>query len=527
MTEEERNQLETAAQGFAQQMGLQYFDTRPPIDIKPLVGKLTIEGMQAYGIVPVAINGTTLTLGTSEQTNRNLMEPLRARLGASGYTVAYVFISQYGWQRLLNRFSIASNSDLLESGNFEAFSEQVNNIEPKFMFEPIAQMAYQLGSSDIHVEPAERDARIRFRIDGTLHPVITLSKERYDLFASDLQIRANVKWGADEPQGGRLGVQVINDDGDIVPLNMRLETVPSLHGQDVVIRLFNLSVKFLSLDNLQLTPKQRDLLVRATSHPRGMVLTVGPTGSGKTSTLYSIMNHLNNDEIKVVTLEDPVEYELEGISQIPVKSDNEQLFIEKLRAVLREDPNIVMIGEIRDADTAKTALQASLTGHLVLSTFHASSSSAAITRLMDMIGQNPLLASSIRLIMAQRLVRKVCQVCKQEYKPGKQELLEIKTAFHGLPEKDQPDYDNAKLYKAVGCDACHHFGFSGRISVIEQLDMTVKMQELISQGTNATTTQAVEQAAIREGMQTLLQDGIRKALEGKTTLEEIYVNVGE
>ncbi len=527
MTEAERDQLETAAQGFAQQLGLPYLDTRAELDIKPTLGKLTLEGMRAYGIVPLSINGTQLTLGTSEQTNRNLMEPLRARLGASGYVVDFKFISQFGWQRLFNRHSIAASTDQLESGNFEAFNEHINNIEPKFMFEPVAQMAYQLGASDIHIEPGERSARIRLRIDGTLHPVVTIPKERYDLFTSDLQIRANVKWGGDEPQGGRLSVDVINNDGDVTPLNMRLETVPSLHGQDVVIRLFNLSVKYLSLDNLQLTKPQRETLVRATSHPRGMVLTVGPTGSGKTSTLYSIMNHLNNDEIKIVTLEDPVEYELEGISQIPVRSDNQQLFIEKLRAVLREDPNIVMIGEIRDADTAKTALQASLTGHLVLSTFHASSSSAAITRLMDMIGQNPLLASSIRLIMAQRLVRHLCNVCKQSYKPSKQELLEIKTAFSSAPEKDQPKPDAIKLYKAVGCDACHHFGFNGRLSVIEQLDMTPKLQELISNGTAATTTQAVEQAAIREGMVTLLQDGVRKALDGKTTLEEIYTAVGE
>jgi len=491
------------------------------------VGKLTIEGLKAYGIVPLNLTGATLTLGTSEQTNRNLMEPLKARLGASGYTVVYKFISQVGWQRLFNRYSIAAISDLLENGKFDPFSQQINNVEPKFMFEPIAQMAYQLGASDIHIEPGEEEARIRFRVDGTLHSVITLTKERYELFASDLQIRANVKWGGDEPQGGRLSVQVINNDGDTVPLNMRLETVPSLHGQDVVIRLFNLSVQYLNLENLQLTKPQQDLLIRATSHPRGMVLTVGPTGSGKTSTLYSIMNHLNNDEIKVVTLEDPVEYELEDISQIPVRSDNQQLFIEKLRAVLREDPDIVMIGEIRDADTAKTALQASLTGHLVLSTFHASSSSAAITRLMDMIGQNPLLASSIRLIMAQRLVRELCPHCHRGYKPNKDELLQIKTALHGLPKESQPDYDAIKLYKPVGCDKCHHFGYAGRVSIIEQLDMTPKMQALISAGTAATTTQAVEQAAIREGMVTLLQDGVLKAVAGKTTLEEIFVAVGE
>lgn len=527
MTPAERNQTELSAQAFAQQLGLEYFDTRPPLDIQPLTGKLTLEGMRAYGIVPIGLQGKQIILGVSEQTKPNLLDPLKARLGASGYQVNYKFISLVGWQRLYNRYSITINQDILEKGNFEAFNLQLAKLEPKFMLEPLAQMAYQLGASDIHIEPSDQDARIRFRIDGTLHPIITLTKERYDLLTSDLQIRANVKWGTDEPQGGRISTGIINAEGDQTLLNMRLETVPSLHGQDVVIRLFNLSVKYLNLDNLQLSAGQRKVLIRATSHPRGMVLTVGPTGSGKTSTLYSIMNHLNNPETKIVTLEDPVEYELDGISQVPVHSENQQLFMEKLRAVLREDPNIIMIGEIRDADTAKTALQASLTGHLVLSTFHAASSAAAVTRLMDMIGQNPLLASSIRLIMAQRLVRQLCNICKVPYKPTKQELLEVKTSLHNLPADKQPTPEDIKLYKAAGCDACHHFGYKGRLCVIEQLDINPELEAFIAQGTSATTTQAVEQAAITQGMVTLLQDGVLKALEGKTTLEEIYSAVGE
>jgi type II secretory ATPase GspE/PulE/Tfp pilus assembly ATPase PilB-like protein len=195
--------------------------------------------------------------------------------------------------------------------------------------------------------------------------------------------------------------------------------------------------------------------------------------------------------------------------------------------VLREDPNIVMIGEIRDADTAKTALQASLTGHLVLSTFHAASASTAITRLMDMIGQNPLLASSIRLIMAQRLVRRLCEACKEGYKPTKEEILEIKTAFHSRPEKERPSVENLTLYKAVGCPVCHHFGYKGRLSVMEQLDMTPKMQDMVANSTAATTSLSLEQAAIGEGMETLLQDGMHKALAGITTLEEVYTAVGE
>jgi type II secretory ATPase GspE/PulE/Tfp pilus assembly ATPase PilB-like protein len=527
MTDEERAQIEAAAEAFAKEVNLGYFDTRPRIEIKPLLGKLTIEGMRAYGIVPIALDGAKLTLAATEHTNRSLLEPLKARLGASGYQVEFLFVSRFGWQRLFNRYTITGTEDLLESGNYEAINEQLNTVEPKFMFEPLAQLAYQLGSSDIHIEPGATEARIRFRVDGTLHPIIRLSSDRYELFVSDIQIRAGVKWGGDVPQGGRTSVMVINDDGDETQLNMRLETIPSLHGQDVVIRLFNLSMQYLTMENLKFSKRQFDTIVRATAHPRGMVLMVGPTGSGKTSTLYAIMNRLNNDEIKIVTLEDPIEYELTGVSQTPVRSDDDQLFMGALRAVMREDPNIIMVGEIRDADTAKTALQASLTGHLVLSTFHASSAAAAVSRLMDMIGQNPLLASSIRLIMAQRLVRELCPICKKSYKPTPDELLEIKTVITSMPEKSRPSIEGLKLYKPVGCDNCHHFGYRGRFSVVEQLDMTPKMQDLVAHGTAATTAKSLELAAVEEGMNTLLQDGICKVIEGRTTLEEVYVAVGE
>jgi type II secretory ATPase GspE/PulE/Tfp pilus assembly ATPase PilB-like protein len=525
MNDTDRAQVESAAQGFATQLGLGYFDTRPHIDISKLIGKLTVIGMQAYGIVPVALEGNKLTLATSEETDRAQLESLRSRL--AGYDVVYVFVSQFGWNRLFNRYTLAQNQDILESGDFTGFTQRILNIEPKFMFEPVAQLAYQLGASDIHIEPGEHEARIRFRIDGTLHPITTIPKDRYDLFASDLQMRAGVKWGGDEPQGGRISLVVIDAEGDQIQLNMRLETIPSLHGEDVVIRLFNLSVQYLTLENLKLSKKQMDTLLRCVSHPRGLVMSVGPTGSGKTSSLYSIMNHLNNPEIKIVTLEDPIEYELTGISQVPVRSDNQQLFMEKLRAVLREDPNIIMIGEIRDADTAKTALQASLTGHLVLSTFHATNASAAISRLMDMIGQNPLLASSIKLIMAQRLVRQLCPVCKTTYAPSKEEILTIKTALHGLPDSLHPPLESIKLGKPVGCHACHHFGYQGRISIMEQLEITPKLEELIANGTSATTAVAIEQAAVKEGMITILQDGMLKVMANQTTLEEVLAQVGE
>jgi type II secretory ATPase GspE/PulE/Tfp pilus assembly ATPase PilB-like protein len=527
MTTEERAQAETAAQEFAKQIGLEYFDTRAELNVQSLAHVITLEGMKAYQIVPIELKGSQLVLGISESTNRDLLDALKQRLADNKYQAVFKFISDVGWHELLNRYSVAENSELLNTADFTTISRHMDNVEPKFMLEPLVQLAYQLKSSDIHIEPGEKDARIRFRIDGTLHSIIHLSTERYELLTSDLQIRANVKWGSDVPQGGRVSVQIIDQNGDQRQLDMRLETVPSLHGQDVVIRLLNIDTTFLGLDNLQLYDAQRQAILKAVSHPQGLVLAVGPTGSGKTSLLYAIMNHLNNDQVKIVTLEDPVEYEIQGVSQVPVRSDQEQLFMEKLRAVLREDPNIIMIGEIRDADTAKTALQASLTGHLVLSTFHASSAAAAVTRMVDMVGQNPLLASSLRLIVAQRLVRLLCNYCKLERPASRNDVLGIKAAFHGLPQDKQPDLDKIRLYKAVGCEHCHHFGYNGRIAIMELMSATPKLQDLIGRATAATTTQAINQVAMSEGMATMLQDGLRKALEGKVSLEEVYKQIGD
>jgi type II secretory ATPase GspE/PulE/Tfp pilus assembly ATPase PilB-like protein len=272
-------------------------------------------------------------------------------------------------------------------------------------------------------------------------------------------MRAGVKWGGDEPQGGRISLIVINNEGDEIQLNMRLETIPSLHGEDVVIRLFNLSVQYLNLENLKLTKTANEHPPARRIAPPRLVLAVGPTGSGKTSTLYSIMNHLNNPtRPRLSRSKTPSSTSSPASRKSPFAQTTKQLFMEELRAVLREDPNIIMIGEIRDADTAKTALQAALTGHLVLSTFHATNAAAAITRLMDMIGQNPLLASLSSSLWPNASCVSFATSAKA-YEPSKEELTVIKSALAGMPESTRPSPRNIQLAKPVGCPVCHHFGY--------------------------------------------------------------------
>ncbi|QWQ31147.1 Flp pilus assembly complex ATPase component TadA [Candidatus Minimicrobia vallesae] len=264
-----------------------------------------------------------------------------------------------------------------------------------------------LGASDIHIENQRESIRIRMRVDGALHTVAELSRDRYRVIMATLASRANISTASREPQSGHMQ-QEIHRDGVSHVLNLRVEAVMTVYGLDLVLRLFNFDESMLNLDLLSISKKEREQIDEVISHPRGMLLMVGPTGSGKSTTLYSILNALNTPDRKIITLEDPVENTIPGIAQIPIDTTNGQRFADGLRSVLRLDPDVVMVGEIRDNETAKTAIQASITGHLVLSSFHANSTAAAFSRMIDMIGQNPIFSSVVRLVIAlQRLVRRL------------------------------------------------------------------------------------------------------------------------
>jgi type II secretory ATPase GspE/PulE/Tfp pilus assembly ATPase PilB-like protein len=295
------------------------------------------------------------------------------------------------------------------------------------------------------------------------------------------------------------------------------------------MRLFNMDRSMYNLERLGLSPDQRAVVDDIIAKPSGLVMIVGPTGSGKTTTLYSMLNSLANDERKIITIEDPVEYQFEGITQISVRtteSGNDQSFADKLRATLRLDPDIVMIGEIRDNDTARTALQASLTGHLVLCTFHASSASAALTRLADIIGQNPLFVSAIRLVMAQRLIRCLDDATKQPYQPDSQELQFIQTIVNTLPPgTERPNLDGLTLYKP-GSSADNPYGFKGQIAVREQFRMTGDIRSLLERHDHVLSADEIEAAAVQSGMRTMLQDAIFHVIAGRTTLDEIARVIG-
>lgn len=514
----------------AQVLGLQFADTSL-ITNKVLYKQiLPVRDLYDARLVPLVADQHNITFGITNLTSQATMTSLRRRF--QDQRVAYVLISDAGFRDYMQLY------DPTPEVKYENIS--INNSDPQQVIASVSatleqvraddtlaylvQQAHKLGASDIHLETQTADVRVRFRMDGVLHPVAQLSTKKYHTLVSEIASKANVSVAADDAQQGHISQKVTMADGSVVDVNVRLETVPTVNGMDIVMRLFNMEQSMYTLDRLGLSQSERAVVDDIISHPSGLVLTVGPTGSGKTTTLYSMLNSLNTTERKIITIEDPVEYQFPGITQIPVSSTsaNETNFANKLRAVLRLDPDIVMIGEIRDMDTARTALQASLTGHLVLATFHASSAAAALTRLMDVIGQNPLFVSAIRLVMAQRLARKLDPATKVAYTPDAAEVQRIQAVLAGLPPSSpRPDLTNVQLFKP-GSSAENPFGYKGQTALREQLIMNAQIRSLLEQPSHILSAQEIQAAAAQTGMRTMLQEGVLKALAGETTLDEVY-----
>jgi type IV pilus assembly protein PilB len=534
MSQDARRDEELSTQRRARILGLQYTDTSQITEKQLYKNILTLQELQEMRVIPIVATDHSITFGVTNSTPQQTMGSLRQRF--LDQRLSFVLISDTGYREYMRLYDPPKqvqyqDISIATAGTEElqrSVSATLEQVRADDMLAYLVQQAHKLSASDIHLETQKEYIRIRFRIDGVLHPIARLSGEKYRVLVSAIASAGNVSTSSPDAQQGHISQKVQMADGAAVDINLRLETVPTINGIDVVMRLFNLDQSMYNLDRLGLTESERGIVDDIIAKPSGLVLVVGPTGSGKTTTLYSMLNSLNSEERKIITIEDPVEYQFHGITQISVtsKTSEEKNFAEKLRAVLRLDPDIVMVGEIRDMDTARTALQASLTGHLVLSTFHASSASAALTRLNDIIGQNPLFVSAIRLVMAQRLVRRLDDATKQPYQPDEATLNIIRQVVDSLPEgTDRPSLDNLHLYKP-GSSAENPYGFSGQLALREQFLMTGEIRKLLESGKAALSAQEIEAAAVQSGMRTMLQDGILKVLAGQTTVDEVYRVVG-
>lgn len=395
-------------------------------------------------------------------------------------------------------FAAISEEDILGMASEAPIIKLVNHI---------LYQAAKRGASDIHFEPFEKELRVRYRIDGVLYPGLIPPKRAQAAISSRVKIMANLNIAEKrQPQDGRIQIKIADKSIDI-----RVSVLPVVHGERLSLRLLDQSKTFSKIEDIGFNERDFKVVMQAIEQPNGIVLITGPTGSGKTSTLYSILSVLNSPEVNVITVEDPVEYQMAGVGQVQVREKIGLTFAAALRSILRQDPDIVMIGEMRDQETAQIAVQAALTGHLVLSTLHTNSAAATITRLIDMGIEPFLIASTIVSVMGQRLVRRLCEQCKKAYTPD----AEILQRLHISAAEAQ----KIIFYEAVGCDLCLQTGYKGRLAIFEVMVMTHAIARLTIERAD---TALIQNQAIKDGMTLLFDDGVRRITMGLTTAEEVF-----
>ena len=398
----------------------------------------------------------------------------------------------------LSEINLEEITELLDSRNEEPVIRLVNSL----IFQAVKR-----NSSDIHIDPERSNSVVRFRIHGSLQEITKFPKYGHNPTVNRLKVMSNLDISTkSKSQDGRITIHLGGEKIDI-----RISILPTMHGERVVLRILDNKIGTLTLENLGLDQAMQKNIIQLIQQPHGIVLITGPTGSGKTTTLYACLEKLDSNEKNIITIEDPVEYQLEGLGQVQVNEKIDLTFANGLRSVLRQDPDVIMIGEIRDEETAEIAVQASLTGHLVFSTLHTNDAASTITRLIDMGIEPFLIASTFTAAIAKRLIRTICNDCKQSYKISKEELLQ-----ESFP-KDLLKNFKGQLYKGNGCQNCFHSGYAGRDGIYEILNNSSEIRQAISQNFYA---EKVKQIAIREGMKTLIYHCAEKVLSGKTTLSE-------
>lgn len=401
--------------------------------------------------------------------------------------------------------------------NIPAIGEAIKNIPTKDIINIILALSLKSEAGDLHIEPTELGVKIRLRIDGVLHDMFTLSKEHYLPVLGEIKLLSgfvtNVKQATLD---GRFGIFLPGSK----KVDCRVSIISGGYGETIVIRFLSGQEGAVTLDTLGMESYSLQPLIESMKKTKGIIITTGPTGSGKTTTLYSVLRNLNKPDVKIITVEDPIEYRMEGVMQTQINVEEGYTFAAAMRSLLRQNPNIMMIGEIRDEETAKTTIEASLTGHLVLSTIHANSAAGAISRFIGLGIERQMLANALECAIGQRLVRKVCPHCKQEVQLDQITLEEVKKILGGIKNKEVIIPQELKFYKGAGCDKCNFIGYKGRLGLYEIIQLNPIVQKAVQD--EKLTDYDVEQVAIENGMVTMLQDGVLKALKGETTIEEVF-----
>lgn len=428
------------------------------------------------------------------------------------YATEYDIENNFGLYRKSIQQEYASS---IQKQAIQAQGAKAESISVVRLVDDLFSYAYTNHASDIHIEPAEKEIIVRFRIDGILYDVLRLNKNILDPIVTRIKILAKMR--TDESRAAQDGKIISQVEGEKV--DIRVSVVPITHGEKIVMRLLSSKGKEFTLEDLGMGGEDLEKVRSAAQKPYGMILVTGPTGSGKTTSLYAMIKILNKRDINICTIEDPVEYDLEGINQIQVNPKTNLTFAQGLRSLLRQDPDVIMVGEIRDEETASIAVNSAMTGHLVLSTLHTNDAATALPRLLDMKVEPFLVASTVNIIIAQRLVRHICMKCIVSYSLTEKEINDLNRQVDLNKFLNVDELKEVRLYKGKGCEACNHSGYAGRIGIFEVLEVKDNIKDLIT--TRADSDQ-IKKAARVNGMKTMLEDGFQKVISGKTTVEEIF-----
>ncbi len=508
---------EEVLKALGQQLGLSYQSDLGEID-RELALKLPITYAKKAVVLPLRRNNGTVLAATSEPLNLSALDDLSALLGSD------IELCLANSEKILDMLNRLHSEDMnkaedtvqeMEEEDLSFLAAELD--EPTDLLEvtddaPIIRLVNSLLSqaireraSDIHIEPFEKEMVARFRIDGILYNILTIQKRFQASIASRVKIMSGLNIAEKRlPQDGGMRIKIGGRDVDI-----RVSIVPTAFGERIVLRLLYRESALLPLDQIGFSGDTLTRFNAMIDRPHGIILVTGPTGSGKTTTLYASLSKINSPDKNIITIEDPIEYQLKGIGQIQVNAKIQLTFAAGLRSVLRQDPDVILVGEIRDSETAEIAIQAALTGHLVFSTLHTNDSAGAVTRLIDMKIEPFLISSSVIAILAQRLVRVLCKECREPYQMTPSEIaeLEVKTGAQG-----------ATVYRAKGCEACFNTGYFGRSAIYELLTVDDEMRQMIMKNSDASMIKAL---AMERGMRTLRQDGAAKVLEGVTSVDEV------
>ncbi|MFH0932681.1 MAG: GspE/PulE family protein, partial [bacterium] len=470
---------------------------------------------RSKGIMAFARDKDSVKLGMVNPDDLEARHTIEKRIGQK---VLPYLITKRDFQAVFSRYKASLKEEfenILKKLKDKALSREERDSLTIKIVNMLLQYGYQNKASDIHIEPRKKEVLVRFRIDGVLHEVLSIPKDLHELISMRIKILSKMR--TDEhraAQDGKLHFSASDGTADEM-VDVRVSVVPVTEGENVVMRLLSEKARSFSLESLGLSDKDLKKVMLAMENPHGMILSTGPTGSGKTTTLYAVIKILNKPEVNIATIEDPVEYEIEGASQIQVNAKTNLTFARGLRAIVRQDPDIIMVGEIRDEETASIAVNSAMTGHLVLSTLHTNDAATTLPRLLDMGIEPFLVASTVNVVVAQRLVRKICVKCRASYQLTGEEKKIIKSDIHLKSIfKDQKIF----LYKGNGCRVCGNTGYLGRIGIFEILEMADNIKNLILK---RASSGEIMKLARQNGMTTMLDDGAKKVFSGITTLEEV------